>query len=163
MLRGALAILLDRPAGTIELAIEPDGKPVLEQSDGWHFNLSHADGVLAFAIARCPVGIDVERSKPGRDVAGLMARYFTPIECSQFFALTEAKREASFLRGWTCKEALLKALGTGLRDLQRCAVDLDPDAPPLIVENVPGTGRWAAYTWDVEPGAAAAVALPFGD
>ena len=83
-------------------------------------------------------------------------RYFADEERTQFAALPDPLRRPAFLRGWTCKEALLKGIGSGVRDLRNCAVCLDPDAPPRVLRS-PQPG-WRLATWtEVEIGVAVAV------
>lgn len=158
VLRSALGLWVGLPPQAVPLALTADGKPVLEGMEGKHFNLSHTDGLALFAFNEVPVGVDVERHSPTRDLPGLVRRYFTPEECEQFFALPEAVRPAAFLRGWTCKEAILKGIGCGVRELANCAVDLDPAATPRVLRLPSGCGWWELVTWTVAEGLMAAVA-----
>ena len=102
--------------------------------------------VLVLAVSRRIVGVDVELPSTGRDIHGLVNRWFTEAEKQQFAALPAALQPEAFLRGWTCKEAVLKALGTGVRDLQNVTVDLDPRLPPQVLE-CPGSMRWELECW----------------
>src|SRR5208283_1867763 len=47
----------------------------------------------------------------------IVESYFTSAERAQFAALEEPVRASAFLRGWTRKEAILKARGVGLAGL----------------------------------------------
>ncbi|MCU0706300.1 MAG: 4'-phosphopantetheinyl transferase superfamily protein [Fimbriiglobus sp.] len=160
VLRSALGLWLGVSPQAVPLALTADGKPVLEGFPGQHFNLSHTDGVAVFAFAHVPVGVDVERHSPTRDLAGLVRRYFTPEEVEQFHALADDAKPAAFLRGWTCKEAILKGVGCGVRELANCAVDLDPTRPPRVLRSP--AGAWALTTWEVATGVAVAVAVAVG-
>ncbi|WP_432942391.1 4'-phosphopantetheinyl transferase family protein [Kribbella sp. CA-253562] len=83
------------------------GRPVV---DGLHVSLSHTTGVIAVAATHTgPVGVDVElrRDFP---VGAMAARWFTPAEAGR------VDSPAAFLRLWTAKEAVGKALGQGLRN-----------------------------------------------
>jgi phosphopantetheinyl transferase len=82
----------------------------------------------------------------GRDIHGLVHRWFTKVEQQQFATLPAELLGEAFLRGWTCKEAVLKALGTGVRDLQNVSVDLDPRHPPSVLE-CPGSNCWQLGCW----------------
>jgi len=91
-------------------------KPVL--LDGPAFNLSHSDGWAAlcvapgFSDAALPLGIDIEAF---RDVESDLAnRVFSPRECAALADLSQTARATGFFRGWTRKEAVIKALGLGL-------------------------------------------------
>lgn len=86
---------------------------------------SYAPGVAAYAIAREPVGIDVESLRQDIDWRGVAAVTFTAAECE---ALEHDSRRApldAFLAIWTRREAVGKALGTGIalgaEDLDRRA------------------------------------------
>jgi len=105
-----------------------------------------------------PVGVDVERHSSTRDLPGLVKRYFTPEENEQFHVLPDDSKPTAFLRGWTCKEAILKGIGCGVRELANCCVDLDPTRPPRVLRSPAGCGMWELTTWEVSPGIVAAVA-----
>jgi 4'-phosphopantetheinyl transferase len=76
-------------------------------------SLSHGPGVLAVAASLAgPVGIDVEGpTRP--EVVRLADRWFDPDEAA--WLRDQADQPHAFLLLWTAKEALGKALGTGLR------------------------------------------------
>lgn len=78
-------------------------------------SLSYGPGVLAVAASRAgPVGIDVEG--PIRPEAlRLAGRWFDPDEAAWLRDQPAGGRPVAFLLLWTAKEALGKALGTGLR------------------------------------------------
>ncbi len=78
-------------------------------------SLSYGPGVLAVAASRGgPVGIDVEGpTRP--EVVRLADRWFDPAEAAWLRDQPADARPAAFLLLWTAKEALGKALGTGLR------------------------------------------------
>jgi 4'-phosphopantetheinyl transferase len=151
--RSLLAMTLGCHPREVVFTVSPDGKP---EVPGVHFNVSHTAGLVAVAVGPGPVGIDVEAADAGRDVVGLVNRFFAAEEREQFARLPEPLRPPAFLRGWTCKEALLKGIGSGVRDLQNCAVCLDPDQPPRVLRSpVPG---WKLTTWaEGEIGVAVAV------
>ena len=159
VLRSALGLWLGVPPHAVPLVFTADGKPVLDGIDGKHFNVSHTDGAALFALSEVPVGVDVERHSPTRDLPGLVKRYFTPQENEQFHSLPDESKPAAFLRGWTCKEAILKGIGCGVRELENCCVDLDPTQPPRVLRSPAGGGVWHLTTWEVSEGVAAAVAV----
>ena len=160
VLRSALALRLGCLPADVPLRISPDGKPFLDAAEigaELHFNMSHTDGFALFALASRPIGVDIEAADPKRDCDGLVRRFFTPVEQTEYFGLAAHRRPAAFLRGWTCKEALLKAIGSGVRDLQNCAVRMHPDGAPLVL-SAPGSAEWALEASEVEAGVAWAVA-----
>lgn len=92
----------------------PRGKPLLE--GGPSFNLAHSGDHLVLALATGgKLGVDAEESRPLPDLEALARRVFTKSEQEEIRALPPGpERAAAFLRGWTRKEALLKAMGVGL-------------------------------------------------
>ena len=160
-LRTTLGRLLGLPPAEVPIAYVGLGKPVL--ADGvFQFNVTHTDGLGLIAIADRPVGIDVERVRAVADSAGLVARFYSPAERDQFARLPAAARPAGFFRGWTCKEAVVKAVGAGSAALQAFDVDLNPDHPPAVLagrgEPFAG-GRWELAAWEPVGAYVAAVAV----
>ena len=100
---------------------------------GLHFNLSHSGDLALIALAPVPVGVDLERDTP-LDAQALAQAWFTPAEQGRL-----ACGDDDFLSLWTAREAVLKAMGTGLSgepDFARYAcIQLDLGA----ALNMPGT------------------------
>lgn len=140
------------------------GKPVLApgEADPLHFNLTHTTGLALIAVGRRRLGVDIEgvRNVPGMD--GLVDRFFSAAEQSMFRRLPIATRPAAFFRGWTCKEAVIKAAGATVQCLDGFDVELDPARPPAVLAvrdpALSGTG-WAVADWTPAPGYTAAVAV----
>ncbi len=142
-LRQTLAPLCGIPAAELELSTGPNGKPFVR--GGPHFNLAHSGPVALFAVADFAVGIDVEERRPLE--AGLANAVFTPAELAYLTVLLPQDRQAAFFRGWTRKEAVIKAQGGSIADLQAIAV--------LPETRLAG---WQVVDLAVLPGYAAAVA-----
>jgi 4'-phosphopantetheinyl transferase len=137
------------------------GKPIVVGTD-FHFNVTHTEGLALVVLAHRPVGIDVERVRPVADAEGLVGRFFSPREREEFLALPAALRSAGFFRGWTCKEALIKARGLGIACLDGFDVELNPARPAaLLAARHPAiaASAWSLAAWEPERGYAAAVAL----
>jgi 4'-phosphopantetheinyl transferase len=145
VVRSVLARVLECSPSAVSITLTADGKPVLPVPSGWHFNISHTGEWLGVVFSRQPIGIDLEQLQHGRDLHALVRRFFADEEQSQYFALPDDMKPLGFTRGWTCKEALLKAVGSGVRDLQNCVVDLDPRHPPAVLHAVPNTGAWTLH------------------
>jgi 4'-phosphopantetheinyl transferase len=115
LLRAAAARLGVAPS-EVWVEYEPAGRPRLGGAGaGLHVSLSHGRGVVAVALTTVgPVGVDVEalRSLP---TVGLARRFFAVEEADWVRECPAGERDAAFLGLWTCKEAMGKALGTGLR------------------------------------------------
>lgn len=89
------------------------GKPYL-MDQAVQFNLSHAGDWLVMAVSAAQViGVDIEQVRPLSRLDGLVQRCLTEAECKNLPADVH-QRTGLFLRYWTCKEAYLKATGTGL-------------------------------------------------
>jgi 4'-phosphopantetheinyl transferase len=159
--RGSLRVLLghylDEEPGRVPIGVAPDGKPTLG-TKGLEFNVSHTSGLALFAVGARPVGVDVEALREVTNAAGLVGRFFAAAEREQYERLPEGVRAAGFFRGWTCKEAVLKGIGCGARDLDRCVVDLDPRGAPRIVGPAETAANWGVACWEPLPGYVAAVA-----
>ncbi len=173
-LRHILGELLDRPPGSLRFRARAAGKPELEPDTGWgaepglpaalRFNVSHsADlAVIAVAVGR-EVGVDVERLKAIGEAERIVASFFTPAENAAFMAIPESDRPVAFLRGWTRKEAVLKAFGSGIAGLaarhetgfglDELAARFQPAAPSHRVD------RWALWEASPRPGFVAALAV----
>ena len=101
---------------------------------GWgQFNLSHSEdwGLLAWHPRR-PVGVDIEWGKPLSDRDGLAAQQYTAPEQAWLQAgADDDARTQRFYQLWSTKEAVLKALGSGLLVApQRFEVDTTALAAP---------------------------------
>jgi 4'-phosphopantetheinyl transferase len=133
--RALLETLLMRYADLVRApAIERTerGKPFAPELAGLEFNMSHARDRVAIAFARGqPVGVDIEHAERSTAIDALARRFFARAEADALDALAPEKRVPAFLRLWTCKEAVLKAIGAGLSfGLDRVAFALDADGEP---------------------------------
>jgi 4'-phosphopantetheinyl transferase len=114
VLRQILAHYTGEAAADLCFDSSSSGKPVLRGRQGLHFSVSHSSGLALLAIARNPVGIDVEQTRSGILWQTAVGHYLSPREQSYVQALPVAARTVALHRCWTRKEAVLKALGTGL-------------------------------------------------
>lgn len=117
-LRRLLAAELGCPAAAVPIAVGAHGKP--HCPGGPAFNLSHSGELILIALHRhCPVGVDVERLRPGLDWAAIAGRVLPEQERQVLAGLPEASRLEGFLQLWCQLEAELKVGGGGLVDLKR--------------------------------------------
>lgn len=116
MLRLWLSHYLGTPPQALQFSYGANGKPAVHGAgEGFHFNLSHAGGLIAFAITRIgEVGIDLEQvhALPGWEQISVLC--FAPEERAQLMAFPPEQRQKEFFRLWTRHEAWLKAWGVGL-------------------------------------------------
>lgn len=137
------------------------GKPVVigPARDGAdpHFNVSHSDGLAIIALAPVPVGIDVERVAPLDRLEQLAESLLAAQEMPTWRRSPDALR--AFLRYWTCKEAYLKAVGTGLRGpLTRIAVAF-AGVPAFLTLPDDDPARWQVHSFEPQPGYLAALVV----
>lgn len=165
--RGLLRRLLSRHMGVAPPAVPitylGSGKPVLEdRSANIHFNVTHTDNLALIAMARQMIGIDVERFRPVSEPEGLVRRFFSAAECETFLTLPDSLRSAGFFRGWTCKEAVIKAAGLSVASLDEFDVELHPARPAaLLAARHPALAseNWRLSTWEPVVGYCAAVVI----
>lgn len=193
LLRRLLAERLGIEASRVPLAPGPAGKPMLAAVELRRARRAAADGAPGFNLARSgglalyaflppedaravtgpaapdgpALGVDLERiDTDRRTLADLrrIADHFAPEEARFLQSLPDERATEVFYRLWTCKEACLKCLGTGIGGggptLADVVIAMNPDG------TVSGTARTASgQSWLVAcftpcPGSIAAVAVP---
>ena len=163
LLRRMLAECLRVPVRAVPITYTATGKPVLaDATAGLHFNVTHTDGLALIALARRAVGIDVERVRAVENPDGLVGRFFSAAERAAYLELAAELRTAGFFRGWTSKEAVIKAAGLSVAYLDEFDVELHPVRPAaLLAARHAGlrSSAWALAAWEAAPGFAAAVAV----
>jgi phosphopantetheinyl transferase (holo-ACP synthase) len=128
----------ERPLWPSQITVsnEPSGRPIV---DGVHVSVAHKDDrAVAIVDAQVDVGIDLERIEPR--TPAFLAIAFTPAELvlaagrksgegpARSAAEGGAKAiDAEYARLWAAKEAVAKALGTGMTDPKRFEVRADGD------------------------------------
>jgi 4'-phosphopantetheinyl transferase len=143
----------------------PSGKPILtglnearsRPGDGtWpglSFSLAHSGEVVAIAVARGPVGIDVEREPHGCVCS--LASAMHPGDAAIVEPLPEPERHHAVIRWWVRAEAVLKCAGTGIAH----GMDAFPVLGAPVRSRIP-PGPWPPLEPDV-PGWAAADSCSF--
>ncbi|MGT2487204.1 4'-phosphopantetheinyl transferase family protein [Methylobacterium oryzae CBMB20] len=115
------------------------------------FNLSHSGARALIGLARdAAIGVDVEAVRPIPDALRIAAAHFAADEVS---TLARAHRNViahSFFGLWTRKEAVVKALGSGLSlPLDRFSVSVPPEPPRLM--RAAGDASWnLSGPWSLE-------------
>lgn len=112
-------------------------KPFIQLEDSsrpLEFNLSHCDGFIAVALGKNSQGIDVEKVRQLDDLEGISRQVFTESEISQVFSTNDPESQAhTFFKFWTCKEAALKADGTGfMKDPKSLELNFTSNPEPDI-------------------------------
>jgi 4'-phosphopantetheinyl transferase len=175
LLRLVLARYLNVPPAEIEIdrscphCGRAHGRPRLGRqhaaaTGAIEFSVTHGGDLLVLAFAGGPpVGVDVEPIGAPEDVrAELLDFTLTAAERVRLREVPAPERIRVFLRHWTGKEAILKALGTGL-DVEPQAVTL----PPFPINGkasvtLPGSRPVDLWITDVEVGPAHVCTLATG-
>jgi 4'-phosphopantetheinyl transferase len=170
--RGVLRELLARYLGEdprgLRFGYAPHGKPALKAAGTpLHFNVSHSQSLALIAIrGDGEVGVDVEQLRAIEEAEAIARRYFAPREHATIRDLTGDERIAAFFRCWTRKEAMLKATGEGIANLDAVEVAVRSE-DPIRVLAIRGSSAEEVARWrldHVEPGAGfvGAIASPQG-
>lgn len=117
LLRSALAVLTGAEPRLLDIQAGAHGKLLLagHGQRAASFNLSHSGDLVALALLRGRrIGIDIEVERPLTDAVLLARRILNPRERQQYETLPVSARESALLMAWTRKEAVLKAVGTGV-------------------------------------------------
>ncbi|APC36316.1 MULTISPECIES: 4'-phosphopantetheinyl transferase superfamily protein [Nocardiopsis] len=133
----------------------PHGKPHPSgPAEGWELSVSHSGEWVVLALAReVPVGVDVERVSPARDLEGLAGYTLGEPEQRAWERLSPADRVGAFFRYWARKEALLKATGLGLSGGMRRVLVSPADAAPALLSWEGGGAPGAVALADLDVGA----------
>lgn len=131
-LRSLLGYYLNLNPQDIQLVYSETGKPQLQPASNpnhFVFNVSHSQDLIVYAIGQsCQLGVDLEFIRPLPKAQQLAKRFFTPTEAAALQAFPPAQQQLAFFRGWTRKEAFLKATGVGITQLQAVSVSLQKTA-----------------------------------
>lgn len=129
-LRHILAGYLDTPPQDLQFSYGDNGKPELAGS--LRFNLSHSENHAALAvISNVDIGLDIQQFRSVE--SDVSKRFFSAAEQRELAQLPAAQWTDGFYRCWTRKEAIVKALGTGLTlELDSFDVTLTPDSPARL-------------------------------
>jgi 4'-phosphopantetheinyl transferase len=173
--RGALRQILATYSGLQPKALifryGPRGKPSLQPTAGppLEFNTSHAEDLALIAITQVgSIGVDVEKIRPlTAELSSLAAQHFTPSEREALAGLTAEQQLTAFFRGWTRKEALIKADGQGLaHPLDQVEVGLGNHTSSDPAHFPPGASppySWKLHSLELPQGYVGALAAPAAD
>jgi len=121
VLRHALSERIGLPADELQFQRDANGRPRLASIKGkkrtlLDFNVSHSGQhvIIGLAVGR-RIGVDIEARRPHLDCQTLAATVLAPREQARVASLPAHQRADAFYDAWTAKEALLKALGIGIR------------------------------------------------
>jgi len=162
------------PPKAIEVRNDPDGVPALVLPAGTlppgSLTISHSGPYALCAVSAGPdlrIGADLERVETRSE--DFIEDYFTPCEREMVHAARRESRDFVATLVWSLKEAMLKALGVGLRwDTRRVEVSETDSLPEvgqawqaLQVSDHENTHRpWAAWAQSRGDYVLTAAALP---
>jgi 4'-phosphopantetheinyl transferase len=156
LLRQVLGQWLGKKPDELEFRIGPMGRPVLK-GQAPAFNISHSGDFVLVALGWVErIGVDVEQIRPIEDLDELVRRHFAAAEIATYGTLTnDETRKRAFFRGFTRKEAYLKAIGTGLGTPLE-SVETGILAGDRNLTCAPGSG-WTLTEFEPGPGYLAAI------
>lgn len=165
-LRSILSRYLNLEPGQINFSYSSRGKPAVANTGfggTLDFNLSHSQGMALYAFTRNrKIGIDLEYIRSMSDIEQLAKRFFSKREYTVISSLASEQQQEAFFKGWTGKEAYLKATGDGLAGLEKVEISLTPGEPAalLSIEGDPHlASHWSLYPLAPAPGYQAAVVI----
>jgi 4'-phosphopantetheinyl transferase len=163
VLRRVLGKRLGMAPEDVRIVEGDDAKPTLAGGD-LEFNVTHSDRLALIAVARVPVGVDIERVEKiaSDEFDDLIAFVLTPRELDELVHLPERDRLAAYYRVWTRKEAFVKATGEGIAGRPLPEVVVEVGTPGLV--EVVGVAeeelsRWTVLDVDVPAGYAASLVV----
>ncbi|PKL48612.1 MAG: hypothetical protein CVV42_09065 [Candidatus Riflebacteria bacterium HGW-Riflebacteria-2] len=160
-LRFLLGRYLDRRARSLKIETEGNGKPFVSNPYGVCFNISHSGNIVVIVVTDRPVGIDVEQLERRVDSAAVLRRFFSPLEQQSHADCLSSDPKRTFFRGWTRKEAVLKATGEGIAGLAHNEISFAPGLPHAMLTyhgSIEAAGTWFFYEFEPAPGYIAALA-----
>jgi 4'-phosphopantetheinyl transferase len=160
-LRRVLGLCLDRDPAGLVFDYTDRGRPSLRLAPhpDFDFNLAHSGDLALLAFSSRRVGVDVERLRDMPNALAVARRFFSPREVSALRRLAEDARRVGFFNAWTRKEALIKAVGTGLAALKETEVSLLPDEIPAVLSAPGGAEAWRVFHLEPSPAFVGAVAV----
>ncbi len=108
-----------------DLKKDENGVPLPFNGNYW--SVTHKTGYVAGVISRERIGIDLEKIRPFKEAL------YKKAASENEWELSDTDKIALFFRYWTSKESVLKASGTGIRDLLKCRIKRIIDDKHLVV------------------------------
>ncbi len=160
LLRRLLGAYTGEEAARVPLRLSPSGKPSLDDRSDLHFNLSHCEDRGVVAVARQPVGVDLEKIRNIPEALPIAEHLFAVSETRALRAFPTELQSEAFLRCWTRKEAFVKGRGEGLlTPLTSFEVTLDSAPRDRVLLADPGQGKWRLHNLEAGPGWIGALAV----
>ncbi|HEY0331110.1 MAG TPA: 4'-phosphopantetheinyl transferase superfamily protein [Rhodopseudomonas sp.] len=158
LLRTVIAARLGCQPGEVALQSTRAGRPFVAGSD-LGVSISHSRDIALIAVTSSygRIGVDVEAVVPMPDQGQIAEIAFTAQEQSELKRYDRSSE--AFYRIWTCKEACLKAIGTGFQlDPRAVEIGLADLAAPTV-QRAPGSSRLSLMCFEPIAGYTAALAM----
>jgi len=134
--REALSISAQKSGVVLgKLKKNKNGAPL--PNNGIYWSLTHKPKYVAAVTCPEQIGIDIE------EIRACPAPLFDKIANSREWKLIDDDKFKSFFRYWTSKEAILKAVGTGLAELSKCHIE-------RVIDDVHLTARHRGVRFYIE-------------
>lgn len=164
-LRLILSDYIEVPSKEIQFKYTKHGKPQLVDNNNCiTFNLSHSKNWAAYVVSfGNDVGIDIEKVRKDRYSSHMDQLCLSEKEQKFLHGLSFAERLQAFYLLWTCKEALVKALGYGLAyPFKELEIDIRNKACPKIKVNDIILKDWMLHPFHALNGFKGAIATKKG-
>jgi len=167
LLRSILSSYLKMDPSQIEFVYGQYGKPALKmglRNKILEFNLSHSKDLAVYGFSwDRQIGIDVEYVQSMSDMDNFAEHFFSHHETAFINSLSGEEKEKAFFKIWTCKEAFLKANGSGLTTpLNEVEISLENDRTVELISvasDQDQTESWHFEMFNPVPGYQAALAF----
>ena len=124
--RQALAISAQKSCVHLsDLLKDKNGAPMPFNGNYW--SLTHKPNYVGGVVASARTGIDIEKIRPCSEAL------FSKTASKKEWGIVNTDPVKLFLRYWTSKECVLKAAGTGLKDLSKCIITKVIDENNLFI------------------------------
>jgi 4'-phosphopantetheinyl transferase len=97
------------------------------------------------------------------DFLQIARRFFHEEETSELLRMEPHERSAGFLRCWTRKEAVVKAIGCGLSlplDAFRVSLTAGPNRPVVFLDDTTVPNTWQLFSIELDADFVASLAIP---
>lgn len=112
LLKILLAEHIGLKIGEVILDVDSNKKPFLPSHPFVFFNVSHAGDYAIIAIAKSPIGVDIEYVDKNFDYKEILPSIFNTSEIDKVNHSDD--KHVAFYGFWTRKEAVVKAVGKGI-------------------------------------------------
>jgi 4'-phosphopantetheinyl transferase len=161
-LRSILSKYLNLPPLDICFDKNDYDKPILTSAAqrNIHFNISHSGNHVVLAVTEiAPVGIDIEHMERTIEQLEIAKRFFHKSEYEYLQHCPAHKLNKDFFHIWTCKEAVIKALGYGLTyGLDTFSVQPDSDYESKLI-TIADANKFYLRSWDIDANHRAAICV----